>query len=96
MLFTCLHCSFGHSVMNVEKFYSISSKKHVYLCKEHLDKRDDDIIHIPWDDQFIQESNIKGTCSLCESTRAPCVGFTGPKRPLLPTRDNVVPSWALQ
>ena len=96
MLFTCQHCSFGHSAMDVEKFYSVTSKKHVYLCKQHLSKRDNDLIHIPWDDQLILESNIEGTCSLCKLTSSPCIGFNGPKRPLLVSQHKEVPSWEMQ
>lgn len=96
MLFTCQHCSFGHSAMNVEKFYSVAKKKHVYLCKQHLNKRSKDFIHIPWDDQLILESNIEGTCTLCKPMGASCVGFTGPKRPLLLPRNKPEPSWAMQ
>ena len=93
MLFTCQHCSFGHSAMDVEKFYSTASKKHIYLCKEHLNKRGGELIHIPWDDQLLLESNMEGTCTLCKPTRASCVGFTGrPQRPLLLPQNKQVPS----
>ncbi len=92
MLFTCQHCLFGHNAMNVEKFYSTASKKHIYLCKEHLNKRDGELIHIPWDDQLLLESNMEGTCTLCKPTGASCMGFTGPKRPLLLPRNKPVPS----
>ena len=96
MLFTCQYCTFGHSAMDVEKFYSVSSKKDIYLCKTHLDKRGKELIHIPWDDQLLPESKIEKTCSLCKPMGASCMGFTGPKRPLLLPDHKQPPSWAMQ
>ena len=96
MLFTCQYCSFGHSAMNVEKFYSVKSKKHIYLCKTHLNKRSNELIHIPWDDQLLLESNIEGTCRLCQATGASCVGFTAPRQPLLLAQNKQFPTWAMQ
>ncbi len=96
MLFTCRYCKFAHNVMNVECFYSITKKRQLYLCKEHLHHRGEGLVHMPWDEQLLPESNIQGTCKLCKPTNASCAGFVGTKRPLLIPQNKPVPSFATQ
>ena len=83
MLLICIICEYGHPAHHVECFYSVKEKRHKYLCKAHLRNRNDDLVHMPWDEQLLPESNIEGTCKLCKPTGASCTGFIGPPRPLL-------------
>ena len=69
MLFICKHCKKGHSVLNVECFYSNKKKKFIYLCKEHLSTRTADMMHQPW------SSSYTGGCKVCDDTNGKCAGF---------------------
>ena len=96
MLFICTICEYGHTADKVECFYSVKEKRQKHLCEAHLHRRDGDLVHMPWDAQLLQESNVEGTCSLCKPTGALCTGFVGPPRPLLLPQNMPPPSWAIQ
>ena len=76
MLLICTTCQHGHPAHHVECFYSVKEKRYKYLCKKHLHHREDDLVHIPWDEQLLLESELESTCKLCKSTSASCMGAT--------------------
>jgi len=76
MLLICTICKYGYSAHHVEVFYSIKEKRYKYICKNHLHHREEDLVHIPWDEQLLPESKVERTCKLCKPTGASCMGAT--------------------
>ena len=73
MLFTCDVCNLGHPSLNVEGFIYYTpggGRRHVYLCKEHIDQRKDFWRHTPW------LSDSSDYCSVCDTVgpSARCYG----------------------
>ena len=85
MLFICTICEYGHTADKVECFYSVKEKRQKYLCEVHLHRRDGDLLHMPWDAQLLQESNVRPTCSLCKPTGVIVHGICGSATPFAAT-----------
>ena len=67
VLFICLECHYGHSVLDVEQFYNSKTARQCYLCFKHLDRRTPNLVHMPWDTDFKE-------CSICSSSDHRCMG----------------------